>query len=234
MGSTSLCHQRAAHFYGWAYCIYRRQSSAWPAETRRFYSTIPSGFFDCGGRGEVKYKHAAEGLQQAKEYAEILGLKFAYSTNGREIVEADYTTGTEKTLSSFPSPDELWKRLSKHEQVGDASKDQLLSPTFPDKDKPLRYYQEIAVNRAVQAILQQRRRILLTLCTGAGKTAVAFQICWKLWNAEWNPKGKNRRPKILFLADRNVLVDDPKDKDLTAFGDARYQDQTGGEISQGP
>ena len=179
-----------------------------------------------------KYKHAAEGLQQAKEYAEILGLKFAYSTNGREIVEADYTTGTEKTLSSFPSPDELWKRLSKHEQVGDAVKDQLLSPTFPDKDKPLRYYQEIAVNRAVQAILQQRRRILLTLCTGAGKTAVAFQICWKLWNGGWNPKGKNCKPKILFLADRNVLVDDPKDKDFSAFGDARFK-ITGGEISKG-
>lgn len=179
-----------------------------------------------------KYKHAAEGLQQAKEYAEILRLKFAYATNGSEIIEADYTTGTERTLASFPSPDELWRRLSMSEGIAETVKEQLLTPTFPDKSKPLRYYQEISVNRTVQAVLQERNRILLTLCTGAGKTAVAFQICWKLWNSSWNPKGKSRKPKILFLADRNVLVDDPKDKDFSAFGDARFK-ITGGEISKG-
>ena len=179
-----------------------------------------------------KYKHAADGLQQAKDYAEILGLKFAYATNGREIVEIDYTTGIERDLTSFPSPEELWQRLSQSENLDDDIKEHLLSPTFPDKDKPLRYYQEITVNRAVQSILQQRKRVLLTLCTGAGKTAVAFQICWKLWNGGWNPKGKNRKPKILFLADRNVLVDDPKDKDFSAFGDARFK-ISGGEISKG-
>jgi type I restriction enzyme R subunit len=179
-----------------------------------------------------KYKHAGEGLQQAKEYAEILGLKFAYATNGREIIEADYTTGQERTLAAFPSPDELWQRLSSSEGIAEKVKDQLLTPTFPDKTKPLRYYQEIAVNRAVQAVLRERNRILLTLCTGAGKTAVAFQICWKLWNGGWNPKGMGRKPKILFLADRNVLVDDPKDKDFSAFGDARFK-ITGGEISKG-
>jgi type I restriction enzyme R subunit len=179
-----------------------------------------------------KYKNAADGLQQAKEYAEILGLRFAYSTNGVEIIEADYTTGIERTLSSFPSPDELWQRLSAFEGLNEVVKDQLLTPTFPDKSKPLRYYQEIAVNRTVQAVLQKRNRVLLTLCTGAGKTAVAFQICWKLWNSGWNPKGKNRKPKILFLADRNVLVDDPKDKDFSPFGDARFK-IAGGEVSKG-
>lgn len=179
-----------------------------------------------------KYKHAADGLQQARDYAEILGLKFAYATNGREIVEIDYTTGVECELTAFPSPEELWERLSKSEKLDADVKEHLLSPTFPDKDKPLRYYQEIAVNRAVQSILLQRKRVLLTLCTGAGKTAVAFQICWKLWNGDWNPKGKNRKPKILFLADRNVLVDDPKDKDFSAFGDARFK-ISGGEISKG-
>jgi type I restriction enzyme, R subunit len=178
-----------------------------------------------------KYKHAADGLQQAKEYAEILGLKFAYATNGNEIIEADYTTGVEQTLDSFPSPDELWCRLSTSESISETVKAQLLTPTFPDKAKPLRYYQEIAVNRCVQAILQQRRRVLLTLCTGAGKTAVAFQVCWKLWSSGWSPKGRTRKPKILFLADRNVLVDDPKDKDFSPFGDARFK-ITGGEISK--
>jgi type I restriction enzyme R subunit len=79
------------------------------------------------------------------------------------------------------------------------------------------------VNRAVQAALQGRKRALLTLCTGAGKTAVAFQICWKLWSARWNSKGINRNPKILFLADRNVLVDDPMAKDFSPFGDARHK-----------
>lgn len=179
-----------------------------------------------------KYKHAADGLQQAREYAEILGVKFAYSTNGREIVEIDYTTGLEREVSCYPSPEELWSRLSATEHLTAEIKDHLLSPTYPDKSKPLRYYQEIAVNRAVQSVLQDRKRVLLTLCTGAGKTAVAFQVCWKLWNGGWNAKGTNRKPKILFLADRNVLVDDPKDKDFSVFGDARFK-ISGGEISKG-
>ena len=178
-----------------------------------------------------KYKHAADGLQQARDYAEILGLKFAYATNGLEIIEVDYTTGIEQTLTSFPSPEELWARLSKSENLADSAKAHLLAPTFPDKTKPLRYYQEIAVNRATQAILQDQRRVLLTLCTGAGKTAVSFQICWKLWSAGWNSKGTRRKPKILFLADRKVLIDDPKDKDFSVFGDARHK-IVGGEISK--
>ena len=171
-----------------------------------------------------RYRHAADGLQQAKEYAEILGLRFAYSTNGIEIVEFDYTTGIERTISDFPAPDDLWARLRRAEGiVDDQVAERLLTPTFPDRAKPLRYYQEIAVNRAVQAALQGRKRALLTLCTGAGKTAVAFQICWKLWSARWNSKGVNRNPKILFLADRNVLVDDPMAKDFSPFGDARHK-----------
>ena len=179
-----------------------------------------------------KYKHPAEGIQQAREYAEILGLKFAYSTNGHQILEVDYTTGIECEISGFPSPEELWQRLSASENLNAGIKDHLLSPTYPDKAKPLRYYQEIAVNRAVQCVLQERKRVLLTLCTGAGKTAVAFQISWKLWNGGWNGKSNSRKPKILFLADRNVLVDDPKDKDFSVFGDARFK-ISGGEISKG-
>lgn len=194
----------------------------------RYHADFPIAVVEA----KSKYKHAAEGLQQAREYAEILGLKFAYSTNGREIVEVDYTTGIEREISNYPSPEELWQRLSTSEKMAADIKDHLLSPTYPDKSKPLRYYQEIAVNRSVQAVLQERKRVLLTLCTGAGKTAVAFQISWKLWNSGWNAKGKNRKPKILFLADRNVLVDDPKDKDFSVFGDARFK-ISGGEISKG-
>src|SRR6266404_6337830 len=85
--------------------------------------------------------------------------------------------------------------------------------------------QEISINRATQAILQGKRRILLTLATGTGKTVIAFQICYKLWNSRWNRTGEHRRPRILFLADRNVLVDDPKDKTFAPFGDARWKIQ---------
>ena len=157
---------------------------------------------------KARYRHAADGLQQAKDYAEVLGLKFAYATNGTEIVEFDYTTGIERMPDAFPAPDELWARQRAAEGPADpVAAARLLTPNFPDRAKPLRYYQEIAVNRAVQAVLQGRKRILLTLCTGAGKTAVAFQISWKLWSARWNGKGGNRTPKILFLADRNILAD---------------------------
>ena len=173
---------------------------------------------------KARYKHSADGLQQAKDYAEILGLRFAYSTNGVGIVEFDYTTGAERALAEFPTPEELWARLrSADGPTDDAAAKRLLTPTFPDRAKPLRYYQEIAVNRAVNAVLQGRKRALLTLCTGAGKTVVAFQICWKLWQARWNARGDSRRPKILFLADRNVLVDDPMAKDFLPFGEARHR-----------
>ena len=171
---------------------------------------------------KARFRPAGDGLQQAKDYAEILGLKFAYATNGTEIIEFDYTTGAERMVTEFPEPDELWRRLRAAEGMADdRAAEKLLAPAWPDREKPLRYYQEIAVNRTVQVVLQGRRRVLLTLCTGAGKTAVAFQICWKLWSARWNVKGTSRQPKILFLADRSVLVDDPMAKDFRPFGDAR-------------
>ena len=101
----------------------------------------------------------------------------------------------------------------------------LLEPYYHLSGKPPRYYQEIAINRAVQAILQGKSRVLLTLATGTGKTLIAFQICWKLWNSRWNRAGQYRRPRILYLADRNVLVDDPKDKIFAPFGEARWKIQ---------
>ena len=94
--------------------------------------------------------------------------------------------------------------------------------------KSPRYYQEIAINRAVQAFLQGKSRVLLTMATGTGKTVVAFQICWKLWSSRWNRSGApHRKPRILYLADRNFLVDDPKDKIFAPFGDARFKIENG-------
>ena len=174
-----------------------------------------------------EYKLPSHGLQQAKEYAEILGLKFAYATNGLGIVEFDYTTGKERVLDAFPTPDELWARLCKYEGITDPAIEQkLLTPSYVG-DKVLRYYQQLAINRTVQAILQGQRRILITMATGTGKTFVAFQICWKLWNARWNRDGTPWQPRILYLADRNILVDDPKDKMFVPFGDARYKIEHG-------
>lgn len=167
------------------------------------------------------YKTAGEGMQQAKDYAQILNLKFAYATNGTEILEFDFITGIEKKVKKFPTPDELWNRLNQVEPVKEEIKETLLKPFYPIPSKPARYYQRIAINKAVKAILEGRKRALLTLATGTGKTTIAFQIIYKLWNNRWNTKGEYRRPKILFIADRNILVSDPHAKDFSVFGDAR-------------
>ena len=173
------------------------------------------------------YERPGDGLQQAKEYAQILGLKFAYATNGKGIVEHDFLTGRDNDLGSFPSADDLWGRLRAAEAIDDKVAEQLLAPYYHLSGKSPRYYQEIAINRAVQSILQGKRRVLLTLATGTGKTVIAFQVCYKLWNSRWNRKGEHRRPRILYLTDRNVLVDDPKDKIFTPFGDARWKIEGG-------
>lgn len=175
---------------------------------------------------KASYKTAEDGLQQAKEYALVLDLKFAYSTNGQEIIEHDFLTGKESSLIAFPSPDELWSRLQKYIGLKDADEQQrFLAPSLPIPGKPLRYYQEIAVNRVIQAILAGKPRVLINMATGTGKTDVAFHICWKLWSTRWNRLHEPRRPRILYLSDRSVLVDDPKDKQFAPFGDARWKIQ---------
>lgn len=176
---------------------------------------------------KASYKTAAAGLQQAKDYAEVLGLKFAYSTNGEGIVEYDFTSGLESVLPSFPSPDDLWTRLKHSEGINDEQADRLLASFYLHPGRTPRYYQEIAINRIVQSVLTGKLRILVTLATGTGKTLIAFQVCWKLWQSRWNRTGEHRRPKILYLADRNFLVDDPKDKTFIPFGDARYKIENG-------
>jgi type I restriction enzyme, R subunit len=172
---------------------------------------------------KAAYRTAGDGLQQAKEYAQILGLKFAYATNGHSIIEHDFLTGLDSELPGFPKPSELWARLTASENISEDVGNRLLTPNYHLSGKSPRYYQEIAINLAVLSILQGRKRVLLTLATGTGKTIVAFQICWKLTNSLWNRTGEHRRPRILYLADRNILVDDPKAKDFAPFGEARHK-----------
>lgn len=165
--------------------------------------------------------HAADGLPQAKAYAQIMGVRFAYATNGHDILEFDTQTGELRELTAFPSPEELWQRLN---PVPAGREEQLLTPTRTSKQ--LRYYQELAINRAVEGVLEGQKRLLLTLATGTGKTLIAAQIAWKLWSSRWNRQNRaGRRPKILFLADRNFLVDEPYSKDFAVFGDARWKIQ---------
>jgi type I restriction enzyme R subunit len=178
------------------------------------------------------WKTPGAGLQQAKEYAQMLGLPFAYATNGEQIIEFDFLTGHETAVADFPPPAELWARYRTGRSLTPDAATRLLTPMNRVVGKGDRYYQQIAINRVVEGVLQGRRRQLLTMATGTGKTTVAFQICWKLWNALWNPGGEHRKPRILYLADRNILVDDPKDKEFAAFGDARCKIE-GSPISTG-
>lgn len=169
---------------------------------------------------------AGDGLQQAKEDAEILGLKFAFATNGTDIIEYDYFTGIEREVDRFPMPAELWERYQTGQRLGPDASAALLLPYYSQPNKEPRYYQKIAITRTVEAVIGGRRRNLLTMATGTGKTQTAFQCCWKLWSSGWNARGEfGRRPRILFLADRNVLVDDPMAKDFAPFGDARHKIQ---------
>ncbi len=166
---------------------------------------------------------AETGVQQAKEYAEILGLKFAYATNGHRIIEIDYVTGTECEVDRFATPAELWQRLTTSSPLPEHTTPHLLEPFNLISGKVPRYYQQIAIDLVMQAILLGQKRVLITMATGTGKTCIAFQLCWKLWNSRWNRTGEYRRPKILFLADRNILVDDPMAKMFAPFGDARHK-----------
>ncbi|MHB8276557.1 MAG: EcoAI/FtnUII family type I restriction enzme subunit R [Candidatus Humimicrobiaceae bacterium] len=145
-----------------------------------------------------------EGVTQAKAYAEKLHIEYTYSTNGREIYQISMKTGKEGIVEKFPTPEELWTKAYSDR---DEWKEKFFSiPLEGEKGK--RYYQEIAVNNAMQAIAEEKNRILLTLATGTGKTAIAFQISWKLYQTRWNlQRNAKRHPRILFLADRNILAD---------------------------
>ena len=172
-----------------------------------------------------------DGMQQAMEYAEILDLPFAYSTNGRGIVEHDYFTGQEQEPAGFPSPEELWERFRAGRGLDERTAEGVLAPYNHTPGNSPRYYQDVAISRALEAILKGNQRVLLTMATSSGKTPVAFQICWKLWSAGWNRAGENRKPRILYLADRSILIDDPKDKTFAPFGEARWKIENGRAIT---
>ena len=176
---------------------------------------------------KAAYKTAADAVQQAKQYAEFLGLKFAYATNGHELIEIDYFSGKETPVTEYPDPETLWQRYRAGTGIEPETVESLLQPFNHAVGKGERYYQQIAISRITEAILKGQRRVLVTMATGTGKTAVAFQLCWKLWSSRWNRTGEHRRPRILYLADRNILVDQPKDGIFAAFGDARYKIESG-------
>lgn len=148
-----------------------------------------------------------EGVAQAKEYAEKLKLETTYSTNGKEIYSICMKTGKEGLIETYLTPDELWDKTF---AVQNEWREKFSSIPFEDKSGTweLRYYQEIAVSNVLEALANNKERILLTLATGTGKTAISFQIAWKLFQTRWNLKRDgSRRPRILFLADRNILAD---------------------------
>lgn len=148
-----------------------------------------------------------EGVAQAKTYAQKLSIVYTYSTNGQKIYQINMDTGKEGYVEKFPTPDELWNATFSDQYEW---KVRFTSIPFESVNgtKSPRYYQEIAVNRTMDAIAENKQRILLTLATGTGKTFIAFQIAWKLFKTRWNLNrvGK-RQPRVLFLADRNILAD---------------------------
>ena len=159
----------------------------------------------------------AEGVAQAKSYAQKLAIRFSYATNGQAIYGIDMATGTEGDLPAFPTPQELWDRTF---AAPNAWLDRFAAVPFEDRGGAWqgRYYQDIAIQRVLEAVADGRDRVLLTLATGTGKTFIAFQLAWKLFQARWNltdwrqPAATadelgTRRPRILFLADRNILAD---------------------------
>lgn len=149
-------------------------------------------------------KEITDGLEQVKAYAQTLDIRFVYSTNGHGIYFFDMQTGRGETVEAYHTPDSLFSMT--FGEFSDAQKAVLTESFQRSKHNP-RYYQENAVNKAVEAISAGDRRVLLTLATGTGKTTIAFQTVWKLYQARWNRRGDERRPRILFLADRNVLVE---------------------------
>ena len=157
-------------------------------------------------------RELTEGVGQAKDYAGKLSIRFGYATNGKGVYCVDMQTGVEGELPAFPGPEALWQATFAVENVW---RNRLAAIPFEDKGGYFqgRYYQDIAIERALAALAEGRNRMLLTLATGTGKTFIAFQLAWKLFHSRWNLSDwktgaePTRRPRILFLADRNTLAD---------------------------
>jgi type I restriction enzyme, R subunit len=184
----------------------------------------------------------AEGVAQAKHYAGKMAVRFAYATNGHKIYRMDLgatpvqepasvdepdgpvtITTSEGLVDHFPTPDELWAATF---AVPNAWRERFAQVPFEDRSGSwdVRYYQDTAIQRVLEAVADERQRILLTLATGTGKTAIAFQIAWKLFHAKWNlSRQPTRRPRILFLADRNILADQAYNSFSSFADDARIR-----------
>ena len=149
-------------------------------------------------------KHFTEGVLQAKDYAQTLNIRFAYSTNGKQIYQIDLDTGEECEVSTYPTPQQLYKMVFSKEPT-DINFKEINYETVGNIK--VRYYQKIAIDKTLEKIANGKKRMLLTLATGTGKTFIACQIAWKLFQARWNLQQDGKRlPRILFLADRNILA----------------------------
>ena len=162
--------------------------------------------------------HPTEWLEQVKEYGKILAVRYLYSTNGQKIYEFDLISGTGEYIEKYPSPEELYRRTF---WEANHTREILQKEPYYISSKRPRYYQEIAISKVMESIADEKKRILLTLATGTGKTVIAFQVAYKLFMARWSRDGiGKRRPRILMLADRNILVDqamntfNPLEKDI--------------------
>jgi len=181
-------------------------------------------------------KSYTDGVAQTKDYAARLLTRFAYATNGKEIYRIDMKTGAEGLVDAFPAPQALWDATF---ASANAWRDRFAAVAYETSGGRFdpRYYQHNAIERTLAAISDNRDRILLTLATGTGKTAIAFQIAWKLFHARWNlgdwkaETEPTRRPRILFLADRNILADQAYNS-FTAFGDDTLARVKPGEIKK--
>lgn len=165
-------------------------------------------------------KHSlGHGMQQALGYAEALDIPFVFSSNGDGFLFHDRSgtaplVETELTLDQFPSPAELWQRYCQWKELDGPAQQKIEAPYYDDGSGRMpRYYQTNAINRTVEAVARGQQRILLVMATGTGKTYTAFQIIWRLWKSK-------QKKRILFLADRNILVDQTKNNDFKPFGPA--------------
>lgn len=176
-------------------------------------------------------KEPTEGLQQAINYAKKLNIDIVFSTNGKRIYQFDLTEGKGEYIDNYPSPQDLYKR--KFGKSDEWKKILTEVPFYSFGDFKPRYYQEVAVRKVMEAIAENKNRILLTMATGTGKTFVAFQIVYKLFTARWNIDKTHRRPRILFLADRNILADqaintfNPLEKDLVKINGEEIRSRNG-------
>lgn len=174
---------------------------------------------------------ATEWLEQVKEYAKILNLRFVFSTNWKKIYQFDMQTGFWSFVENYPNPEKLYEMVFEAENE---VREILLKEPFYLTDKKPRYYQEIAIQKTIEKIAENQKRILLTLATWTGKTVIAFQIIYKLFQARWSLDGiGKRRPRILFLADRNVLVNqamntfNPFEKDIIKINSEEIRKRNG-------